>query len=71
LPSDKDIDAIQNPSGIRIGVQELTRIGMAEREMKKVANFLKRVILDKEGPEKTKKDVIKFRKNFQKIKYCF
>jgi len=49
----------------------LTRIGMAEREMKKVAHFLKRIILDKEGPEKTKKDVIKFRKNFQKIKYCF
>ena len=71
LPSDKDIDAIQNPSGIRIGVQELTRIGMAEREMKKVAHFLKRIILDKEASEKVKKEVIKFRKNFQKIKYCF
>ena len=71
LPSDKDIDAIQNPSGIRIGVQELTRIGMREREMKKVAHFLKRIILDKEASEKVKKEVIKFRKNFQKIKYCF
>jgi len=71
LPSDKDIDATQNPSGIRIGVQELTRIGMAEREMKKVAHFLKRIILDKEALEKIKKEVIKFRKNFQKIKYCF
>jgi glycine hydroxymethyltransferase len=71
LPFDKDIDTIQNPSGIRIGLQELTRIGMKEREMKKVANFLKRVILDKENPEKIKREVINFRKKFQKIKYCF
>jgi len=71
LPQDKDIDATQNPSGIRIGVQEMTRYGMKEKEMKKVANFMKEVILDKKNVEKIKKAVIKFRKEFQKTKYCF
>jgi len=71
LPYDKDIDATQNPSGIRIGVQELTRIGMKEKEMKEIAEFIKEVILDRKEPEKIRKKVIKFRRVFQKIKYCF
>ena len=69
LPWDK-LDP-KNPSGIRIGVQEMTRYGMREKEMKKISNFIKMVILDKMNPEKVKREVIKFRKNFQKIKYCF
>jgi glycine hydroxymethyltransferase len=61
----------KNPSGIRIGVQEMTRFGMKEREMKEIANFIKKVILDKIEPKKVKKEVVNFRKRFQKIKYCF
>jgi glycine hydroxymethyltransferase len=71
LPRDKDIDATQNPSGIRIGVQEMTRFGMKEKEMKKIANFIKKVILDKIDPKEVKKEVVSFRKKFQKVKYCF
>jgi len=71
LPKDKDIDATQNPSGIRIGVQEVTRIGMKEREMEKIAEFIKRAIIERENLEKIKKEVVKFRKRFQKIKYCY
>ncbi len=71
LPQDKDIDATQNPSGIRIGVQEVTRIGMKEKEMKIIADFMERVILSKEKLQKVKEKVIKFRKRFQKIKYCY
>ena len=70
LPWDTDKDATQNPSGIRIGVQEMTRYGMKEKEMADIAKFMKEVILDKKRPEETKKKVIKFRKNFRKIKYC-
>jgi glycine hydroxymethyltransferase len=70
LPKDKDIDATQNPSGIRIGVQEMTRFGMKEKEMKEIAYFIKKVILDKINPKEIKKEVINFRKKFQKIKYC-
>jgi glycine hydroxymethyltransferase len=71
LPKDKDIDATQNPSGIRIGVQEMTRFGMKEKEMKKIAYFIKKVVLDKIEPKEVKKEVINFRKKFQEIKYCF
>lgn len=60
----------KNPNGIRIGVQEMTRFGMKEKEMKIIAEFIKRRVVDKESLEKIKKDVIKFRKNFKKVKYC-
>lgn len=71
LPTDTPRDATHNPSGIRIGVQEMTRVGMREREMEKIAQFFKRLLFDKERPEKIKKEVIIFRKSFQKIKFCF
>jgi len=61
---------IENPRGVRLGVQEMTRYGMKEREMKKIAGFIKGVVLDKENPESIRKQVVKFRKQFQKIKYC-
>jgi len=60
----------KNPSGIRMGVQEMTRFGMKETEMKRIAEFIKRVVLNKENPETIKKEVIKFRKKFQKVRYC-
>lgn len=61
----------ENPSGIRIGTQEVTRIGMKESEMKEIAEFMKRVCIDKEDPERVKRDVIELRKDFQKVGYCF
>ncbi|HHH79951.1 MAG TPA: serine hydroxymethyltransferase [Thermoplasmatales archaeon] len=60
-----------NPSGLRLGSQELTRIGMKEDEMEKVADFIKRVILDKEPTEKIRKEVADFRRNYQNVHYCF
>lgn len=71
LPEDSARDATYNPSGIRIGVQEITRLGMKEKEMEIVAKFFKRLLIDKEKPEKIKKEVSLFRKNFQKIHFCF
>lgn len=71
LPWDKDKDATQNPSGIRIGLQELTRWGMKENEMKEIAGFFKKVLIDEEKPEKVREEVIEFRKDFQEVKYCF
>jgi len=63
--------SVKNPRGIRIGVQEMTRFGMKEDEMKKIAQFIKRVVLDKEDPAAVKKEVISFRSAFQTIQYCF
>lgn len=61
----------RNPRGIRIGVQEMTRYGMKEDEMKQIAEFIKRVVLDKENPETVGKEVAAFRAGFQGVKYCF
>jgi glycine hydroxymethyltransferase len=60
-----------NPGGIRIGTSEITRIGMKRSHMSEVAEFIKRVIIDKEEPSKVKEDVTTFRKGFQKVHYCF
>jgi len=70
LPSDGPRDATHNPSGIRIGVQEVTRIGMKGKEMEIVAKFFKKILLDKKNSEKIKKEVATFRKAFQKTHYC-
>ena len=60
-----------NPSGIRLGVQELTRVGMKESEMQHVAELIKRVAMDNEPPEKVREDVIAFKKDYTKVHYCF
>jgi len=56
---------------IRLGTCELTRRGMKEKEMLKVAEFIKRVVKDDEKPEKVKLEVTRFMTEFQKTKYCF
>lgn len=66
-----DVNTTDNPSGIRIGVQELTRLGMNESEMKEVAGFIKRVAIDGERPEKVKKDVVYLKSQYQTVRYCF
>ncbi len=71
FPWDSDKDATQNPSGIRIGLQELTRFGMKENEMETVAEFYKKILIDKKDARKMREEVIEFRKNFLEPKYCF
>jgi glycine hydroxymethyltransferase len=58
-------------SGVRLGVCEVTRRGMKNEEMQQISNFIERVVKLKEKPSEVKKDVVKFMKEFQKIKYCF
>ncbi len=70
LPKDY-VSKTKNPSGIRLGSQELTRLGMKEREMREIADFFKRLIMDKEKPEKIREEVIQFRREYQKVHYCF
>ena len=60
-----------HPSGIRIGVKEITRLGMKESEMTKWQNFIKRVVIDKEDPNNIKRDVTEFKKQYQKLHYVF
>jgi len=57
--------------GVRLGVCEVTRRGMKENEMQKIAEFIKKIVVNKEEHAKVKKDVIKFVKEFQRVEYCF
>ena len=59
------------PSGLRLGVQELTRVGMGTDEMQDVARFYARVLLENEDPSSVKNDVRDFKSNYQVIRYCF
>lgn len=70
LPWDKPED-IKNPSGIRLGVQEVTRWGMKEDDMRTIAELMRLVVIDKKDPEEVKNKVIEFRKNFLEIHYGF
>lgn len=69
-----DIKAGRNyfhPGGIRLGVAEITRLGMKGSEMKEIASFIKKIIIDKKDPEKMVSNIKKFRKDYQKVHYCF
>jgi glycine hydroxymethyltransferase len=57
--------------GIRVGVCEATRRGMKEDDMGRIAEFMKRVVIDNERPRKIKTEVGKFMIEFQKVDYCF
>ena len=69
-----DIKAGRNyfhPGGIRLGTSEITRLGMKKSEMKEIASFIKQVVIDKKDPKKIVPKVKSFRKDFQKVHYCF
>jgi len=58
-------------TGARVGVAEMTRMGMKEGEMDEIAEFWKMALIDKEEPGKVAKKVSEFRAAFQKVHYCF
>jgi glycine hydroxymethyltransferase len=60
-----------HPSGLRLGTQELTRVGMGKSEMQEVAKFYARALLKGEDPAKVKRDVAAFKAKHQVVRYCF
>jgi len=68
IPGDTDP---LNPSGLRLGTPELTRIGMKEKDMQDIATFYARCLLKEEDPKKIRKDIKAFRDDFQELHYCF
>jgi glycine hydroxymethyltransferase len=66
----EDIKHLNNPSGIRFGTQELTRIGMREPEMIDIANLIRRVMVNK-AIEEVKDEVMSLRESYQRAHYCF
>lgn len=61
IESRKDV---RNPRGIRVGTQELTRLGMKEEEMQVAADFIADVLIDKKAPSEIAPQVADFRAQF-------
>ena len=62
------LQKVQNPAGIRLGTQEMTRVGMKEPEMKIIAELFKKCLMDGHyiGDE-----VKEFRGKYQTVQYSF
>ncbi len=67
LPWD-DRNRIDDPSGIRVGSQEITRRGLKEAQMSEVAEFIKRVAMDNKN---VKDEVKEFMSQYTKVHYAF
>ncbi len=70
LPND-DQQNRENPSGIRIGFQDVTRRGFKEGDIKYLCDLILNVIKGKRNPSEVKKDTIILRQNFKGIMYGF
>ena len=62
------LEKVTNPSGIRIGTQEMTRFGMKEKEMEQIAKLFKKCLKDSTS---INNEVRELRKSFQKVQYSF
>ena len=62
------LEKVTNPSGIRIGTQEVTRFGMKEKEMEQIAELFKKCLKDSAS---INDEVRELRKAFQKVQYSF
>jgi len=54
-----------------MGTIEVTRYGMGEKEMETIADFMGRILIEKQSPEMVLEDVIDFRQGFHKLYYNF
>jgi glycine hydroxymethyltransferase len=70
LPYD-DQSGKENPSGLRIGFQDITRRGFMEGDIKHLCDLMLEVIKEKRKPVEVQKDVIALRKEFPTVKYGF
>jgi len=70
LPYD-DQSNRENPSGIRIGFQDVTRRGFEEEDIKYLCDLMMQVIKGKRAPSEVKEDVLALRKEFPGIEYGF
>jgi len=62
------LDKALSPAGIRLGVQEMTRVGMKEPEMEHIAELFRRCLVEKKFVGDDIKD---FRSKFQEVGYSF
>jgi glycine hydroxymethyltransferase len=70
LPYDNQDDR-DNPSGLRIGFQDVTRRGFREGDIKHLCDLMLSVIKGKRTSAEVKEDVIALKKEFNQVKYGF
>ncbi len=70
LPYD-DQSSKTDPSGLRIGFQDITRRGFRDGDVKHLCDLMLDVIKGKRKSSEVQKDVIALRKEFPEIKYGF
>jgi glycine hydroxymethyltransferase len=70
LPYD-DQSSKDDPSGLRIGFQDVTRRGFREGDVKHLCDLMLDVIKAKRTPAQVKVDVLALKKEFSAIKYGF
>ncbi len=70
LPWDSSKNS-QDPSGLRIGSQEVTRIGFGVSEMKEIAAIMGDLLIRKKDPQTIKRRAIELKAGFPNVKYCF
>ncbi|MEM2165564.1 MAG: serine hydroxymethyltransferase [Candidatus Bathyarchaeia archaeon] len=58
-------------SGIRLGVQEVTRLGMKEDCMESIAKLIADIILERKNPSEVRCYTEPLADNYQKIHFCF
>jgi glycine hydroxymethyltransferase len=59
---------VTNPDGIRIGVQEMTRVGMNEPEMAEIARLIAECIRNE---REVREEVNRFRQDYRSVQYSF
>jgi glycine hydroxymethyltransferase len=61
----------QEIDGLRLGLSAISRYGLKEKEMKQIAEFIRRIIIDEENPAQVKEEIESFIEPFNKVQYTF
>ncbi|MEM2111981.1 MAG: serine hydroxymethyltransferase [Candidatus Bathyarchaeia archaeon] len=61
----------EEPSGIRIGFQDVTRRGFKENSIKHLCDLMLGVIKGKRKPSEVKENIVALRREFDKVEYGF
>jgi len=60
-----------NPSGLRIGFQDVTRRGFKEADIKHLCDLIINIIKDKKKPLEIKENILELKKEFNQVLYGF
>jgi glycine hydroxymethyltransferase len=61
----------KHPQGIRLGTPEVTRLGMREREMERVAELVDDLLHRGRAPEEVARAAAELKADFSTLRYCF